>query len=157
MAFTGNVFTGARAKLLVGSEVVGYATNISGSQEIQWEAIRTLDNAYVTEFAPLGYECSASASRVRLVKSPIRGGPSTGAPQLFPKHGQTSSDFLLNINNLFAQMSMSILDSIAGSNVTVALLEQLVVVRHNWTVGARSVMGEDIDMLAVKMKDESEI
>lgn len=35
----GRVFTGARARFIYNGRKVGYATNVAGSEEIQWDPV----------------------------------------------------------------------------------------------------------------------
>jgi hypothetical protein len=39
MAEKGRVFTGARARFLIQGKKVGYATNVAGSEEIQYDPV----------------------------------------------------------------------------------------------------------------------
>ena len=145
----GLVFTGARARLSVNGQVVGYATNCTGSEEIQYEPIRVLDHIQTVEFVPIGYDVTFSASRVRLIGQPIRG------PDLaiFPKLGNNDAQHLQNILNL-ADLTAQIEDSITSQ--IFMILEQCKVARHNWTVVARGIVGEDIEFVGVRARDESE-
>lgn len=145
----GLVFTGARARLSVSGQVVGYATDCSGGEEIQYEAVRTLDNIRVSEWVPVGYEVSFSASRVRLIGQPLQG------PDLniFPKVGQNSSDHLLNILNM-GDLTIQVEDTVTGQIFCV--MEQCKVSGHNWSLGARSIVGENISFVGIVARGEAE-
>jgi hypothetical protein len=145
----GLVFTGARARFSVDGKPIGFATNCSGSEEIQYEAVNVLDHIQTVEFVPIGYTVSFQASRVRLIGDPLRG----PAKDMFPKLGANSQEFLQNILNL-ADMVAQIEDSITGQ--IFMNLEQVKIASHNWTIGARGVVGEDINFVAVRMRDEAE-
>lgn len=146
---TGNVISGARARLFVDGQAVGYATGVDVSQEYQYEPIRVLDNIEVSEFVPIGYECSASCRRVRFVPGSLRG------PDLsvIPKLGRTPEDHLRNILDRSDGYDIQVDDRIASQ--TVALLLGAVATRNAWSLDARGIIGESIDFLAIKLADEA--
>jgi hypothetical protein len=145
---TGNVISGARARLFIDGQVVGYATGIDVTREIQYEPIRVLDNIEVSEFVPIGYECSTSARRVRIVPGSLSG------PDLaiWPQVGKTPEDHLRSILDRSEGYDIQVDDRIA--NQTVALLLGAVAQRDSWSLDARGIVGENIDFLAIKVADE---
>lgn len=145
----GLVFAGCRARFSVDGQGVGYATDCNGSEEIQYEPIRVLDSIQTVEFVPIGYDVSFSAARVRLIGQPLRG------PDLdiFPKLGNDPQEHLQNILNK-GDLTAQIEDSISG--LIFMILEQCKVSRRNWAIAARGVVGENIDFVGVRMRDESE-
>lgn len=145
----GLVFTGARARFSVDGQIAGYATDCNGGEEIAYERIKVLDSIQAVEFVPIDYDVSFSASRVRLIGQSIRG------PDLdiFPKLGNNANDHLRNILNK-ADITAQIEDSI--TNTIFMILEQCKVARHNWRITSRGVVGEDIDFVGIRMRDESE-
>lgn len=145
----GLVFTGARARFSVDGKPIGFATNCTGSETIQYEPVNVLDNIQTVEFVPVGYETTFQASRVRLIGDPLRG----PAKDMFPKLGSNAQEFLQNILAL-GDMVAQIEDSITGQ--IFMNLEQVKIASHNWTVGARGIVGEDINFVAVRMRDEAE-
>lgn len=145
----GLVFTGARARFSVDGKPIGFATNCSGSEEIQYEPVNVLDNIQTVEFVPIGYSVSFQAGRVRLIGDPLRG-PNK---DMFPKLGNNAQEHLENILNL-GDMAAQIEDSITGA--IFMNLEQVKIASHSWTVSARGIVGEDINFVAVRMRDEAE-
>ena len=145
----GLVFTGARARLSIDGKPIGFATNCSGSEEIQYEPVNVLDNIQTVEFVPVGYTVSFQASRVRLIGDPLRG----PAKDMFPKLGNNAQEHLQNILDL-GDMVAQVEDSI--TNQIFMNLEQVKIASHNWSVGARGIVGEDINFVAVRMRDEAE-
>jgi hypothetical protein len=138
---------------MIDGNVVGFATDVSCSEEVQYEPIRILDNLHTVEFVPVGYDISFSASRVRLINGSIRGGtPEVGAAlPIFALHGANSAAHLRNILEK-ANMSATIEDTF--SSVAFVQVEGVQVTRHNWTVSARGVVGEDIEFVGTRMLDE---
>lgn len=147
----GNVFTGARARFTVGGKVLGYATGCSGSEEIQYEAVNILDNVQVQEYVPVGYMTSLSASQLRLVGRGLR---SSAAGTIFPKIGANTDEHLRNILDAAQDMNAVIEDSRTGA--IFMLLQEVKVARHSWRIDARGLVGEDVDFVAIRMKDEEE-
>jgi hypothetical protein len=157
VAIKNSVISGARAKLSLNNQVVGFATDVSCSEEIQVEAIRTLDSFHTLEFVPVGYDISFSASRVRLFGGSLRGGTVTegrgNALDVVAKHGTDAAQHLSNVLNK-TSFTATIEDTIAQA--TFARIEQVQVVRHNWSVTARGIVGEDIEFVGVRIVDETE-
>lgn len=147
----GNVFTGARARFTVGSKVLGYATGCSGSEEIQYEPVNILDNIRVQEYVPVGYVTSLSASHVRLINRGLR---SAAAGEIFPKVGGDTDEHLRNILDAAQDMNAIIEDSRTGA--IFMLLQEVKTARHSWRIDARGIVGEDVDFVAIVMKDEEE-
>lgn len=143
------VFTGARARLSIDGVVVGYAENCSGGEEITYEPIVVLDNIQVAEHVAVGYNVTFTAGRVRLIGETLRG-PTLS---VFPKLGQGPEEHLRNILDL-GELVVQIEDPYTGS--IFMILEQAKVASHNWTIGPRSIVGENIVFVAIRMKDESE-
>ena len=142
----GRVFTGARARLMVHGKKIGYATNVAGSEEIQYDPIEVLDNIQVEEFVPVAYRVTLTASKVRIV------GESLKTQGLFPPIGTSPEEHLTNIL-LSGDMSAVIEDSKTGK--AIATYEQVKVASQNYTVNARGVVGEDVTFVAVRSSDES--
>ena len=145
----GNVISGARARLFVDGQAVGYATGVDCSREIQFEPIRVLDNIEVSEFVPIGYECSASCRRVRVVPGSLSGPDLT----IWPQVSRTPEAHLQNILDMSGGFDIQVDDRVASQ--TVALLLGAVPQRSAWSLDARGIIGESIDFLAIKLADEA--
>ena len=143
----GRVFTGARARLMVHGKKIGYATNVAGSEEIQYDPIEVLDNIQVEEFVPVAYRVTLTASKVRIV------GESLKTQGLFPPIGTSPEEHLTNIL-LSGDMSAVIEDS-KSPGASIAKYEQVKIASQNYTVNARGVVGEDVTFVAVRSSDES--
>lgn len=150
----GQVFSGARARFSIDTKIVGFATNCTGSEEIQYDPLQVLDHIQTIEFVPIGYSVTFSASRVRLIGDAADiHGSLRGPMNAFPKLGQSDSDFLLNILNL-ADLQCQIEDTVSGK--IFMQLEQVKIASHNWAITPRGIVGQDINFVAVRMKDEAE-
>lgn len=144
----GRVFTGARARLLLGGKKVGYATNVAGSEEIQWDPVEVLDNIQVEEHVPVAYRVTFTASLVRIVGETVK------TLGYWPKQGTSPATHLTNIL-LAGELSAVIEDNKTGD--TIMTLEQVRLASHNFTVSARGMVGQDLTFVAIRMKDESEV
>lgn len=148
MGEKGRVFTGARARFIYNGRKVGYATNVSGSEEIQWDPVEVLDNIQVEEHVPVAYRVTFAASLVRIVGETIK---SLG---WWAKQGTSPAAHLQNIL-LQGELSAVIEDNKTGE--TIMALEQVRVASQNFTVNARGIVGQDLTFVAIRMKDESEM
>lgn len=149
----GEILTGARARFTVGTKVVGFATNVTVTESIQYEAVNVLDNIEVQEHVPVGYDVSMTASRVRLInrslKSPVM--------NIFPKTGIDPQEHLANIIGFDLpanSLDASIEDTV--TQTTYMLMEQVKIQSHNFTVTARGIVGEDVTFVGIRVKDETE-
>lgn len=144
----GRVFTGCRARFILKGKKVGYATSVSGSEEIRYEPLEVLDNVQVEEYVVVGYTVTFSASMVRIVGETVK---SAG---WWPKQGTSPAAHLLNIL-LQGDMAAVIEDSKTGE--TILAVEQVKLASHNFTVNARGIVGQDLTFVAIRAKDESEV
>lgn len=144
----GRLFTGARARFSVEGKVIGYARNVSGSESIEYFPVEVLDNIEVEEHVPVAYRVTLTASMFRIVGSTLK---SNG---LFPANGQDTADHLTNIL-LTGELNAQIEDTKTGK--IIAQYTQVKIAGHNWTVDARGVVGEDVEFVAIRHADESEV
>lgn len=148
MAEKGRLLTGARARFSINGTKVGYARNVNVSEEIRYDPVEVLDNIEVEEFVPIGYTVRFRASQFRIVGETIK---SLG---YFPSVGANTEEHLSNIL-INGDLTATLEDSRTGK--IVATLEQVKIASHNWTVDARGVVGEDVEFVGIRVKDESEI
>lgn len=148
MANESKVLTGCRARFQLQGKKVGYATDVSVRQAINYEAVNTLDDIAVTEHVPVGYDVSLTAGRVRLIGDTIK---SNG---WFPSQGKTSAEFLTNILNT-GELTATIEDSITGK--IVAHVEAVKLSESNVQITARGVVGENVSFVAKRVRDEFDL
>lgn len=144
----GLVFTGARCRFSLAGKKVGWATNVSGSEEIQYDEAEVLDNIQVQEHVPVRYRVSLNASQIRIVGKTLK------SEGFFPSLGANSEEHLTNILTQ-GDLVATIEDSKTGK--ILATYEQVKVATHNWSVNATGIVGEDVGFVAIRTKDESEI
>ncbi len=144
----GRILTGARMRFLINGAKVGYARNVNVSEELRYDPAEVLDNIEVEEYVPIGYNVRLRASQFRIVGETLK---SLG---YFPKVGANTEEHLSNVLTS-GDMTATLEDTKTGK--IVATLEQVKIASHNWTVDARGIVGEDVEFVAIRNKDESEI
>ena len=142
------IATGARCKFSIQGKVIGYARNVSATEEIEYQPIEVLDNIRVEEHVAVAYRVRLTASFFRIV------GDSLKSMGFFPPNGGDTSTHMENIL-LSGEMNAQIEDTKTGKIITQA--HQVKVASHNWTVDAKGVVGEDMEFVAISITDESEI
>lgn len=144
----GKAFTGARALFSVNGKKIGYAKNVSGSESIEYIPLEVLDNVEVEEFVAVAYRVSLSASMFRIVGETFK---SNG---LFPSNGKNTADHLLNILNI-GEMDAQLVDT--KTKKIIAQYTQVKVASQNFTVDAKGLVGNDVEFVAIRVQDESEV
>lgn len=148
MAEKGKVFTGARARLLINGVKVGYARNCNGREELQQEPVEALDNIQVEENVPTRYRVSFSMGFVRIVGTTLK------TLGWFPALGQSPEEHLTNVIGQ-GLLTVTIEDNQTGA--VIMTLEQASATSRNFTVDATGIVGIDVDFVAIRMRDESEV
>lgn len=144
----GKLYTGARARFSVKGKIIGYATDVNGSESIVYQKVEVLDNIEAEEFVPVGYDVTLSARMLRLVGSTLK---SNG---LFPNTGVDTATHLENIL-ISGEMDAQLEDTKSGK--IISQITQVKIATRNFTVTARGLVGEDVDFVAIRMFDESEV
>lgn len=148
MASKGNLLTGARARFSIEGVKVGYARNVAITEEIEYQPVEVLDNIEVEEHVPVAYRVRFTASMFRIVGETLK------SKGWFPATGKTTEDHLSNILNtgvLYAQVEDT------KTNKVICYLDQIKIASHNWTIDARGIVGEEMEFVAIRVKDESEM
>lgn len=143
MAGRGLVLSGARAVFQIEGVKVMYATNVSYSEEIQYDPIEVLDQLEVAEHVPTAYRVTLSAQMVRVITNPIK---LRDGVRIFPR----LEDILSS-----PELTASVLDRVTGS--VLANVERVRCSRANTNIGARGIVLSDCEFVAIRIRDESEI
>jgi hypothetical protein len=146
------VFSGARTLFLFNGEVVGFASGVSGSEEIQYEPIDTLDHLEVREHVPVGYRTTLTAQVFRTVSQgasdDVNAPGSLKQQQIFPKF-----DDIFRIQGVDAIIQ-------DDPRISGKILHQFQTVKtasYNFNVTARGVVGQNVTFVAIRAKDETEV
>ena len=148
MAEKGRLFTGARARFSLNGIKVGFARNVTVREEVQLDPAEVLDNIEVEEYVPVAYRVTFSASFFRIIGTTIK------SQGFFPSTGGTTEEHLTNILNS-GDLTATVEDTRTAS--LFATLEQVKIQSHNWTIDARGIVGEDVEFVAIRLRDESEV
>lgn len=143
MAGRGLVLSGARAKLSINGVKVMYATNVSYSEEIQHDPVEVLDQFDVAEHVPIAYRVTFSAQMVRVVTNPIK-----------LRDGVVIQPRLEDILTS-PELTATVEDR--GTGNVIANIERVKCVRYTQNVGARGIVLNDVEFVAIRIRDESEI
>lgn len=148
MAEKGRHLTGARVRFSIDGVKVGYARSVTIREEVQLDPVEVMDNIRVLEHVPVAYRVTFSAAFFRI------SGETMKSRGWFPSVGNNPREHLTNILN--AGELTGTLEDTRTRNL-VATLEQVRVQSHNYTVEARSIVGEDAEFVCIVVRDESEV
>jgi len=148
MAEKGRLFTGARARFSINGVKVGYARNVAVTEQIEQFPIEVLDNIEVEEYVPIAYRVQFTASMFRIIGETVK------TLGFFPETGGNTEEHLENI--LVSGDLVATIEDTKTSKIF-ATLEQVKVTSHSWTIDARGVVVEDLEFVAIRLRDESEI
>lgn len=146
------VFSGARCIFLFNGETVGFASGISGSEEIQYEPVETLDHLEIREFVPVGYRVTLSAQVFRTVSQgasdDVNAPGSLKQQQIFPK-----------FNDIFRIQGVDavVQDDPRISGKALHQFQGAKTASYNFNATPRGVVGQNVNFVAIRANDESEI
>lgn len=143
MAGRGLVLSGARARLMIEGVKVMYATNVSYGEEIQLDPVEVLDQLEVAEHVPVGYRVNFSAQMVRVITNSIK---LRDGVSIFPR----LEDILTS-----GELTATVEDRVTGT--IVSNIERVRAASYNINVGARGIVLNDVQFVAIRIRDESEI
>lgn len=144
----GRTMSGARARLLVAGQKIGWATGIRVRESIQYNPTRVIDEIEVAEHVPLTYDVSVSFTTLTILNKSLK------QLGLFPKGGAAEGSRLFNILN-HEELTVVVEDS-----VTSTALFQLMGVKiseQNLSFDAGNISGSDVTAVARSVKDASEL
>lgn len=144
----GRLFTGARARFSVNGVRVGYARNVSITEEIEYFPVEVIGNIETEEHVPVAYRVRFTASMFRIIGETIK------TLGLFPNVGGNTDEHLTNVLTS-GDLVATIEDTKTGK--IFATVEQVRVASHSFTIDARGVVGEDMEFVAIRLLDESEV
>lgn len=135
------VFSGARARFKFNDVTVGYAAGVSGEETIDYEPVEVLDLLEVREHVPVAYRTSLSAQVFRVI------GDSLKAQGIFPKPEEIITSTALD----------AAIEDAGFDQGNTALFTGVRTAGHTWDVTARGIVSENVNFVAIKVKDEYEI
>lgn len=143
------VFSGARAIFQFNGAIVGFASGVSGSEEITYEPVDTLDHLETREHVPTGYRVTFTAQVFRTIAQ----GPSTDEDRpgslkeqnLFPRFSE-----ILRVDGVDALIQ----DRVTGK--ILFLLQNVKTASYNFNITARGIVGQNVTFVATRAFDEGE-
>lgn len=143
MALKGQVFTGARALMLIGGVKAGYCTNCAGGEQIQFEDVDVLDNIEVEEQVAVKYRARFSAGFVQLVSEDAK---SLGH---FALLGPNAAQHLKNILTSGA-LTIQIQDN--QTKKIIAMFESAKGSANNFTINAIGIVARDMEFVGIRIR-----
>jgi hypothetical protein len=143
MAFRGLVLTGARARLSLDGTKLALCLNASYGEEIQHDSIEPLDQFEVAEHVPVAYRVTFNSQMVRIITNTIK---NRDGVVIFP---------VLEAILTRGEMTATIEDPTTGTPV--ANIERVKTTRYQNNIGARGIVLTDVDFVAIRIRDESEL
>lgn len=131
-----NVFSGSRAIFSLGTNVIGWAGNVSGEETIDHEPVDVLNVLAVAENVPVAYRVSLSAQVFRLVNK------SFVDQSIVPSY-----DSILTS----AEVAATIADSVASPNAALYTFTGVRSSGHSFDIAARGLVQEQVNFVAVKL------
>tara|TARA_Y100000114_G_scaffold152868_1_gene171892 strand:- start:453 stop:869 length:417 start_codon:yes stop_codon:yes gene_type:complete len=133
------VFSGARAKLIVDGAEIGFATGVSASEQIQLQRVDVLGNIDSQEIVPVGRVVSVQADFVRITNQ------SLNDLGIMPRGGTTD---VIN----FPEITLEVYDQI--SDVPVWRVEGARCESRSWQVQSGSIVTANASFQARRLYDE---
>jgi hypothetical protein len=143
MGYRGLILTGARARLSFDGKKFALCLNVNYGEEIQHDPVEPLDQYEVAEFVPVAYRCNFSAQTVRIVKNSLK---NRDGVVIFPTLGAILTR---------GEMVATVEDRVEG--VVLANIERVKATRYTVNIGARAITMTDVEFVAIRIRDESEI
>lgn len=147
MAEKGLVLSGARARLSINGTKVMYCYNVTYGEEITYEPIEPIDQLEVAEHVPTGYRVTFSAQWVRVITNAIK-----------LRDGVAIMPRLENIlANEEAGVSLSAVVEDRVTGTVLSGIQEVKASRYNINIGNRGIVLNDVEFVAIRIRDESEI
>ncbi len=142
----GRVLHGARARFIIQGVQVGYARSVSVTEELEYQPMDVLDNIEVEENVAVSYRVRFTASIFRIVGETLK------KAGWFPKIGKDAQEHMSNI--LSTGDLVAVVED-TKTNQPIATLLQCKIASHNWTVEKGTITGEDVEFVAIRVRDET--
>ena len=91
MAEKGRLFTGARARFSINGVRVGYARNVSITEELEYFPVEVIGNLETEEHVPIAYRVRFTASMFRIIGETLK------TLGFFPEVGGNTDEHLTNV------------------------------------------------------------
>jgi len=133
-------FSGARARLKINGEKVAYAGGVSGEESVDHEPIDVLDLLEVLEFVPVAYRASMNANIFRVVNQSLK---NLG---IFPQN-----------TNILTSGALEAAIEDSQTQQTTYLFQGVKAAGKTFDIAARAPTSENINFVAIRVLDESQV
>jgi len=128
--------------MIEGAKVM-YCTNVSYGEEVQYDPVEVLDQLEVAEHVPVAYRVNFSSQHVRVITNSIK---LRDGVRIFPR----LEDILTS-----GELTATVEDRVTGT--IVSNIERVRASSYNINVGARGIVLSDVQFVAIRIRDESEL
>ena len=143
-----NVFTGPRCRFTLNGTVIALGKTVQMQDELTWDPVKVLNSIEVIEHEPIDYGASMGASEVLAV------GKTLEALGFIAQKGATPQDHLRNIlalPDITAQLEDNVGETIVARAFGVKVSSR------SFSVDSRSSVGRDLQFVARRIKEASEL
>jgi len=147
MSVPTDVFSGARARFKVDSNVIGFAGGVSGSESVDYEPVDVINLLEVREFVPVAYRATLNAQIFRVIGQGVK---SLG---LMPRNPEASGGGVSGVLNS-PDLECSVEDRITQNNIATFLGCRLQ--EHSFDITARGIVSENVTFVTIKLREEFE-
>lgn len=136
------VFSGPRARLRVGGDIIGYTGGCSGGEQIDYEAVETIDFLEVREHVPVAYRVTLSTTFFRVVGESLK---SPARKSMFP-----------TLDNILTSGVLSVtIEDRSSPNVPMQFIGCRIASK-NFDLSPRGIVSDACDWVAIRLIDEFE-
>lgn len=137
--------TGARCLFSLDNQIMAFANGVNINESVEYDAVEPLGILAVREWAPIAYRVDMSAGAYRTVGTG-EGEGSLKQRTLFPKESA-----------ILVKDPMVALIADRGTRKIIGKVGGVFIQSHSLNISARGLVGVDINMVAIRMTDESEL
>lgn len=138
MATNRRALSGPRAKVLIENNEVGWATDISVSEDLNQQPVEALGDVNAKQIEPTGRRITGTIGFIRIINESLR------QQGVWPE--QPTSNVVE-----FGPLVIEVLDDITDE--TTFKLEGVKPTTRNWNIGARSLTNSDMSFMAINIID----
>jgi hypothetical protein len=136
-------FSGARARVLIDGKIIGFCGGLSGSESIDYEPVDVLNLLEVKEFVPVAYRATLSAQMFRIIGNSIK------KQGIMPRGNDLD---ILTAGDLTVMVEDKLNPGQIAAQFTGVKCQE-----HSFDITARGLVSENVNFVAIRVKDESEL
>ena len=149
MGIRGKVFTGARARIMLGAKQVGHATGVNIRESIGYQEISVLGKLEVASQEPTSYRVRLDMSAVTIVGSSMK------ELGYFPKAGAAEGSRLKAILDQ-DDLTLTVEDVIPPGRI-IGSISGVRLSEVSWSIQQGNLVANNVSFVAVEMIEQSEM